>query len=275
MTASVLPQSLFDALASHQMTRLEEQHWPEPLASLAKHALTGGKFLRPQLFFSILTAFDNQSTWSPSMFDVALSVEWIHAYSLIHDDLPCMDDDDFRRGRPTLHRLSDDAHALLVGDALLTASFGLVARCEVLPAQTKVNVIQELAFAAGGSQLIGGQVRDLSSDYKKNLSDLLTTHVLKTGALFGAISVMAAYCVTSKNLREQVSEFRKWGRDFGILYQLIDDSIDQDGVAELMEPSMLKTEIFHRMESLNDRARALGWDASMLIERFHSIMKAG
>jgi geranylgeranyl diphosphate synthase, type II len=270
-----LPPRFLETLALHQSQRLSHFKWPEPTSSLAAHALSGGKFLRPQLYFLILASFDSHSIWSPSYYDVALSVEWIHAYSLIHDDLPCMDNDDFRRGRPTLHRLSNDAQALLVGDALLTAAFELLSRSEGIRAEVRLALVQELSFAAGGAQLIAGQVRDLNQSYTQTVDDLLHTHVLKTGALFGAAAAMAALSVTSKNLAPKVSEFRNWGRDFGILYQLIDDFADRDGVYGLMEPEKLRKEIIHRMESLRDRARALGWSADEIIERFAALIPYG
>jgi geranylgeranyl diphosphate synthase type II len=268
-----LPGHFFDSLAQHQMRRLGEQKWVEPTAGLAAHALEGGKFLRPQLFFLILASYDAHSIWTPTYYDVALSIEWIHTYSLIHDDLPCMDDDDFRRGKPTLHRLADEAQALLVGDALLTAAFHLLSRAETLSAERRLALIQELSFAAGGSQLIAGQVRDLQGPIHQNsVNEILHTHVLKTGALFGAVAAMAALCVGTKNLASQVDEFRNWGRDFGILYQLIDDFQDRDGVTKLLDVQNVRSEINHRMESLRDRARALGWSADEILERFESLL---
>lgn len=274
MSTSFWTQHLSDALTEHQMLRLEQQKWIEPTFGLAKHALTGGKMLRPQLFFCILSSYDKGSVWSEALYDVALSVEWIHAYSLIHDDLPCMDDDDFRRGKPTLHRLSDEAQALLVGDALLTASFGLLSRADSLSAEQRINLVHELSFAAGGSQLIAGQVRDLSQQYQGAASELLQTHVLKTGALFGAVCAMAARCVVVKDLTPYVDEFRNWGRDFGILYQLIDDFHDGDGIAKLLPAPTLRSEIMNRMESLRDRATATGWNADEMIARFDALMWA-
>jgi geranylgeranyl pyrophosphate synthase len=246
----------------------------EPTASLAAHALDGGKFLRPQLYFLILASFDAHSIWTPSFYDAALSVEWIHAYSLIHDDLPCMDDDDFRRGKPTLHRLADEAQALLVGDALLTAAFGLLARADGFSAEQRLALVQELSFAAGGAQLIAGQVRDLQGTHVSSAQEILHTHVLKTGALFGAVAAMAAISVGTKNLSPMVDEFRNWGRDFGILYQLIDDYSDRDGITTIMNVQDLRTDITNRMESLRDRARALGWCADEIIERFAALLWA-
>lgn len=267
-----LPPHLFPNLAAHQLRRLEAQRWAEPTDSLARQALEGGKFLRPQLFFTVLAAFDSASVWSQAYFDVALSIEWIHAYSLIHDDLPCMDNDDFRRGRPTLHRLSNEAQALLVGDALLTGAFQLLSNAPALNSSLRIDLVRELSFAAGGGQLIAGQVRDLQSQYHSALSDVMQTHVLKTGALFGAAAAMAAQCVKSHDLGSQVDEFRKWGRDFGILYQLIDDFLDRDGAALLLPASALRAEIMNRMESLSDRALALGWNPKELLDRFESLM---
>lgn len=271
---SLTPSTSFlQSLSAHQSVRLSEQKWIEPTKSLAQHALTGGKFLRPQLFYTVLWGCEKTQVWSKGLMDVALSFEWVHAYSLIHDDLPCMDNDDFRRGRPTLHRLDTEAQALLVGDALLTAALGLLANAEGLSDKVKVLLIKELSFAAGGSQLIAGQVRDLKKDlYGNNLEEILQTHVLKTGALFGAASAMAALCVQSKNLLPRISEFRNWGRDFGVLYQLIDDLLDGDGAAILMSSSVLRQEITNRMESLSDRSKAQGWDSRPLIETFESLI---
>ncbi len=274
LTRVSLPGHFFETLSAHQSLRLAQQKWAEPTSSLAAHALQGGKFLRPQLYFLILASFDMRSVWTPSFYDVALSVEWIHAYSLIHDDLPCMDDDDFRRGRPTLHRLADEAQALLVGDALLTAAFGLLSNAEALSAELRISLVKELSHAAGGAQLIAGQVRDLKQSHVGSVDEVLQTHVLKTGALFGAAAAMASLSVGAKNLHPLTPEFRNWGRDFGILYQLIDDLVDRDGVTKFMDAKNLRSEITNRMESLSDRARALGWSADEIIERFAALMWA-
>ena len=152
---------------------------------------SGGKRVRPALCFA-MHSHCGRSTWSTALVNVATSVELIHTYSLVHDDLPCLDNDDERRGRPTVHIAYDEGTALLVGDALLTEAFALLAR-QPLPAETVVALIQELSTASGHLGMIGGQAADIGLNGPvETLETLKRLHRLKTGALLTVSATMGA-----------------------------------------------------------------------------------
>ncbi len=182
----------------------------------ARYALfSGGKRLRPFLTLSVCE----------TALDAAAAVELIHTYSLIHDDMPCMDDDDMRRGRPSLHKAFDEGQALLAGDYLQILAFDVIANsCEYQEAQ-KVEMIKVLTKACGASGMIGGQAQDLLSatlDEKM----LIEMHRGKTGALFSASLTLGAI---AKNLpNDEKNSLSRLGEVFGIAYQLSDDLADGD-----------------------------------------------
>ena len=156
--------------------------------------LSGGKRLRPLLVYCTGEALGLQ----PASLDApAAAVELIHSYSLVHDDLPAMDDDDLRRGQPTTHRAFDEATAILAGDALQVLAFSLLARDRAagLSAEARLKMIQILADASGTMGMAGGQAIDLAAVGRAlNLEELEAMHRLKTGALIRASVLMAAVC---------------------------------------------------------------------------------
>ena len=162
----------------------------EVVEAMRYSLMNGGKRLRPVLALEFCKACggDRHAVLEP-----ACALEYVHTYSLIHDDLPCMDDDDLRRGRPSCHKAYPENIALLAGDALLTHAFEIIADCE-LSADAKCQMVSLLAANAGVSGMIGGQVLDLKYEAADpSLQQLLTVHKLKTGALISAACIWAAW----------------------------------------------------------------------------------
>jgi geranylgeranyl diphosphate synthase type II len=193
--------------------------------------LAGGKRLRPIL---ALAAADSIGAGPEIIIGFACAVEMIHTYSLIHDDLPCMDDDDLRRGRPTNHRVYGDAIATLAGDGLLTDAFRVIAATTQdggAPAHVVVQVIAELAEAAGSKGMVGGQVIDLLFEGRAlELAQLELLHRKKTGALFEAAVCGAARLASASEI--QLTALREYARAFGLAFQVTDDLLDVEAAAE-------------------------------------------
>ena len=202
---------------------------PPRLGSAMRYSvLGGGKRLRPVM--ALLAADACGGDWESAL-PAACAVEMIHAYSLIHDDLPCMDDDDLRRGRPTCHKAFDEATAVLAGDALLTYAFEVVARY-VQPAAAAVGCVRELAFAAGPSGMVGGQMADLQAEGRSDGSaeELEHIHRRKTGALLRASLKMGA--ITAGASPEQLEAVDRYGQAVGLAFQIVDDLLDVEGTEE-------------------------------------------
>ncbi len=200
------------------------QHGPcQHLFEAARYSLLGGgKRLRPIL--AIATA-EMLGKNRDHVLTPACCLELIHTYSLIHDDLPCMDDDDFRRGKPSLHKAYPEGHAVLTGDYLLTHAFEVLANLPYLTSHKKVALISILATRAGGSGMIAGQVMDLAAEGKEMDSKALELmHLKKTGALitasveFGAIIAEAA--------PSEMELLRSFSHDIGLAFQIVDDILD-------------------------------------------------
>lgn len=155
----------------------------------------------------------------------ACALEMIHTYSLIHDDLPCMDDDDFRRGRPSLHKAFDEATAVLAGDFLLTYPFEILASSPGLSDALKTQLIAVLSKRAGGDGMIGGQILDLAAEGKHlPLEDLQTVHHLKTGALLSCAVEMGALLAGAS--QQMFKALRAFGKKIGLAFQIADDILD-------------------------------------------------
>jgi geranylgeranyl diphosphate synthase type II len=186
---------------------------------------TGGKRLRPIL---LLSAINDLSGDESLAFYPAAALEMIHTYSLIHDDLPCMDNDDFRRGKPTLHKVYPEWQALLAGDFLLTLAFQILAEAPKLMPEQKIELIRLFSLKAGAHGMIGGQVIDLCATGKKNtLEQLQTMHSLKTGALLVlALESAAIIAGVSQDVRSALALF---GEKIGLAYQIVDDVLDVTG----------------------------------------------
>lgn len=195
-------------------------------SALRYSLLAGGKRIRPML---CLAAADACGAQVESVAPVAAAIELIHAYSLVHDDLPAMDDDDMRRGLPTSHVVHGEAVAILVGDALQSRAFELVARAHSVSAQARISIVALLARAAGWKGMVGGQFLDID-DTRRDLQDLVglrDVHDRKTGALISAAiesGVLAAGA--NEETARVASEF---GRELGWLFQLVDDLLDATG----------------------------------------------
>ena len=188
--------------------------------------LGGGKRMRPLLCHAAGEALGA----APEALDVAASaVELIHAYSLVHDDLPCMDDDVLRRGRPTCHVEFDEATALLVGDALQTLAFQILAEAPAVPScERRLSMIALLAQAAGSRGMAGGQAIDLAAvGTTLTLEELEYMHIRKTGALIRAAVLLGAHCGNADAATlEALSHFASRA---GLLFQVVDDILDDEG----------------------------------------------
>ncbi len=201
--------------------------------------LAGGKRLRPFLVISSADLFDVSAEQS---IRVGAAVECIHSYSLIHDDLPCMDDDDLRRGQPTVHIKYDEATAILAGDALLTYAFELVSDADAIPnAQVRAEIVQGLAKAAGARGMVGGQILDIVAE-KTVFSEFETVRMqrLKTGEMI-AISAEAG-AILGRGTRAKRHALQMYAHDLGLAFQITDDILDTSGSAEEMGKAVGKDE---------------------------------
>jgi len=200
-------------------------------------ALGGGKRLRGVMAMAAAGAVGGREEHA---LPVAAAVEMIHAYSLIHDDLPCMDDDDLRRGKPTCHRVFGEAMAVLAGDALMTHAFLVLAdlpRSVGLDAQRALRIVRELAWASSRYGLVGGQVVDLESEGPEDLPEERRNyiHSHKTGALFSACLVGGG--IAGGGREEDLEALREYGRHFGLAFQITDDLLNVTGTeAQLGKP---------------------------------------
>ncbi len=223
-----------------QQIRVEEalRHWvpdesvrPESIHKAMRYSLfAGGKRVRPILCMAAAEAVSDSPTGIES---AACTLELIHTYSLIHDDLPALDNDDLRRGRPTCHKVFGDAMAILAGDALLTLAFQVLAQMEC-PAERKIGLIEELSVAAGTvGGMIGGQVCDLEGEGQHPDAALLDTiHRAKTGALLRASLRMGGMYAGADN--EQLSALSCYGEHVGLAFQIVDDVLDVEQSSEAL-----------------------------------------
>jgi len=181
----------------------------------------GGKRIRPLLVYAAGSLGDAQA----GVLDAAAcAIECIHAYSLVHDDLPCMDDDDLRRGLPTVHKAFDEATALLVGDALQTRAFEILAHAPC-DADTRLRMISALAAASGSRGMAGGQAIDLESVGKKlDLAGLKQMHALKTGALLSCAVELGG--IAAHLDRSQMTHLQNYSAALGLAFQIVDDVLD-------------------------------------------------
>lgn len=203
---------------------------PERLADAMRHAALGpGKRLRPFLLIESARVFGMTGDGAVR---AAAALECVHCYSLVHDDLPAMDDDDVRRGRPTVHKAFDEATAILAGDALLTFAFGILTDPATDPdARVRGELIAGLAAAAGAEGMVGGQMLDLAAaTTKPGDGDIRRMQAMKTGALFRyACEAGAILGHASADKRKRVADF---GAALGLAFQIADDLIDATGSAK-------------------------------------------
>ncbi|HRJ72489.1 MAG TPA: polyprenyl synthetase family protein [Terrimicrobiaceae bacterium] len=195
--------------------------------------LAGGKRMRPILCLAAAEACGGKST---EALPAACAVECIHTYSLIHDDLPCMDDDDLRRGRPTAHKVFGEGVAVLAGDALLTQAFEILAGARETPRHKTRDFLRELAVAAGSRCLIAGQVADLEAEGRKSTrSELKFIHEGKTAAMIAVSLRLGA--MTANATPRQLEALTAFGRSLGLAFQVIDDILDVTQTSEMLGKS--------------------------------------
>ncbi len=204
------------------LARFLPDNCPGQLAEAMEYSLLdGGKRLRPIL---TLTAAGVCGGRDEDAIAAAVAVEMIHTYSLIHDDLPAMDDDDLRRGRPTSHKVFGEALAILAGDALLTQAFAVVAQSH-LPGEIVADIVRELAVSAGPQGMVGGQVLDIAGT-----AELQEMYRLKTGALIRSSVRIGA--VAARADAQQLGALSRYADALGFCYQLTDDILDACGTRE-------------------------------------------
>ncbi|HEX5472566.1 MAG TPA: farnesyl diphosphate synthase [Lacipirellulaceae bacterium] len=215
--------------ALDRYTRFDDD-CPAQLAEAIRYAVLGpGKRLRPRL---VLMAAHACGGSIEAAMPAACAVEMVHAYSLVHDDLPAMDDDDLRRGRPTCHKQFGEATAILVGDALLARAFEVLAS-EVMPPTAAAKCCAVLGRAAGASALVGGQADDLAVAEREHtavngsLAELEAIHRRKTGSLF--VAAMELGGIVANGTDVQLAALTAYGRDVGLAFQITDDLLDVSG----------------------------------------------
>lgn len=208
----------------HELTRFIEEHTcNERLQRAMSYSIdAGGKRLRPLLVLSTAAAFGKELTEAD--YQVAASVEMVHTYSLIHDDLPAMDDDDLRRGQPTNHKVFGEAAAILAGDALLTGAFQLLSLSQIEPSE-KVLLMQLLSRASGSEGMVAGQMADIEGEARQlSLEELILVHRKKTGALI-QFAVMAGG-VLAQQPAEVIDLLAEFSEHLGLAFQIRDDLLD-------------------------------------------------
>lgn len=205
---------------------------PESIHKAMRYSIfAGGKRIRPLLALAGAAAVSDET---PGIEDAASTIEMIHTYSLIHDDLPDMDNDDFRRGRPTCHKMFGNAIAILAGDALCTLAFQVLASLDRASAEIRTALIREIASAAGThGGMIAGQVHDIESEGLEANSDLLRTiHRAKTGALLRASVRMGAIYAGAPP--EPLARLTEFGERIGLAFQIVDDVLDVEETSEVL-----------------------------------------
>ncbi|GAB6429790.1 MULTISPECIES: polyprenyl synthetase family protein [Bacillus] len=229
----------FDTFLKESKTFVEEKlvsyanelQCPNVLREAMAYSLeAGGKRLRPLLLFATLQAFGRERNLGVG---AACALEMIHTYSLVHDDLPCMDDDDLRRGKPTNHKVFGEAMAVLAGDGLLTYAFQVIMAYEQqeISAEKKVRLVLELAKAAGPEGMVGGQVADMEAEGKQlTIDELEYIHKHKTGKLL-EFAVLAG-SILSDATEEQEEKLLAFAKYIGLAFQIRDDILDVEGTEE-------------------------------------------
>jgi geranylgeranyl diphosphate synthase, type II len=220
-----------ELLENQLRTSVEHLNAPSVIKEAMLYSLeAGGKRIRPMLLLATIDSFGEKAEKGLL---TAAAVEMIHTYSLIHDDLPSMDNDDLRRGRPTNHKVFGDATAILAGDALLTYSFQLVTETAAsdADAETKLKLIRELSIAAGAEGMVGGQVADMNGENKAlSLEELEYIHNHKTGKLLAFCAVAGAILAGAEDAI--VEKFRTFAHHLGLAFQIRDDILDLEGNEE-------------------------------------------
>jgi len=217
-------------LRSYLDSKKRQKGCPQRLQEAMGYSLmAGGKRIRPILTIAAYEALNGRSR---SIIPVASALELIHTYSLIHDDLPAMDNDDYRRNMPTNHRVFGEATAILAGDALLTEAFNIILKTQ-MESEIKVSILQELTEACGPAGMVGGQLLDIMLEGKRaKKRDLIYIHTHKTGAFIRAAVRIGAFMAGASP--SQIRAFTEYGEKIGHAFQIIDDILDVTGSTEEM-----------------------------------------
>lgn len=208
---------------------LKKYEYPHRLSEAMKYGvMNGGKRIRPIIMYMICDLFEESYT---KIEDIAVALEFIHCYSLIHDDLPAMDDDMYRRGKLTTHIKYDEATAILVGDVLLTEAFNIVANSNKITDKDKVKVIQKMSEYAGFYGMVGGQFVDMESENKKvGIETLEYIHNHKTGKLLLASVELPLIVLNVEGVKKE--KLLEFAEIIGIVFQIKDDILDVEGSFE-------------------------------------------
>lgn len=219
-----------DDVKTYILTHLETYKQSETIYNASKYSIeAGGKGLRPLLLFTTLEALNTEQSNGIS---AAAAIEMIHTYSLIHDDLPAMDNDELRRGKPTNHIVFGESTAILAGDNLLNESFNVIVKDDKLSADDKIKLVETIASASGQSGMISGQMLDIEAEQKEtSLDELEMIHTFKTGALIKA-SVTAG-CIIGHAGDDVTVQLQKFSEVIGVLFQIKDDILDLEGNPEI------------------------------------------
>ena len=268
------------SVVAAQMETVLSAHLPDPeghqaviMEAMRYAALGGGKRLRPFLMVETANMLGHEDKGT---YIAAAALECLHVYSLVHDDLPCMDDDDLRRGKPTVHKAYDEAMAVLAGDGLLTHAFEILAMDAVhQDANIRLALISGLAKAGGVHGMIGGQVIDISvSETDRDEALITQLQALKTGALIEY--AVSAGAILAGATEEQHESLEKYARDMGLAFQIKDDILDVEGDAQLVGKAVGKDENLGKatfvsilgLEAAREKAAQLGDRAKGHLEPF-------
>ncbi len=206
------------------------------LATQTYSLLGGGKRIRPFLANEVCLMLGGDVRASMPF---AIAVEMIHTYSLIHDDLPCMDDDDMRRGKPSNHKVFGEAYALLAGDALLTNAFSVASSNRFVDAEIVAKAVELIAEAAGDAGMIGGQFIDLEGEIRNlSLDELLVLHNLKTGKMIELSAILGCLAAGYDENSREFAKVSSYAKKIGLAFQIVDDVLDVLGDEETVGKSL-------------------------------------
>jgi len=231
-------KKIVDAALEEYFPKVEGHHstpaYPSSLRQAIRHSLfSGGKRIRPIL---AMAAFEAVGGKGNGILPFACALEMIHTYSLIHDDLPAIDNDDYRRGNPTCHKVFGEAIAILAGDGLLTEAFRLMSSVSLSDPATLLDVIHEIALAAGIFGMVGGQVRDIESEGKEvDFETVEYIHTHKTGALI--LASVRTGVKLGGGTGDLLKAYSRYGERIGLAFQIVDDILNIEGKADLMGKS--------------------------------------
>jgi farnesyl diphosphate synthase len=229
-------EALADAVAATETALLKlipatEGPGSQVIDAMRYSVMAGGKRLRPFLVLATADLFDVSRAYSER---VAASIEMVHTYSLIHDDLPAMDNDDLRRGEPTCHIQFDEATAILAGDSLLTLAFEVIAHEDTnVSARIRSNIVLEVARAIGAKGMVGGQMLDIIAENSSfGVAEITRLQRMKTGALINCATQIGAILGNASDIQRQL--LSAYAHDVGLSFQIIDDLLDSEGDSLLL-----------------------------------------